>query len=233
MPPSASRTPRRWSTRSRADPVDGVPDSNLHRLRRTASPYPATLQRYLGGRAPAVVTARGNVDILRTRMLALFCSVRCPGDLIVKTYDLARSLRDAGVPVIGGFHSPMEKECLTLLLRGKQPVAICLARALENVRLPGAWRAPLAEGRLLLLSPFSEKHHRVVAELATIRNKFVAAIADEVFIAYAGAGSKTEQLCREVLAWDKPVLTLDDPRNGALIALGAKPVQPHQARRKG
>lgn len=165
-------------------------------------------------------------------MLALFCSVRCPGDLILKTYDLARSLRDAGVPVIGGFHSPMEKECLTLLLRGKQPVAVCLARTLDGIKLPGTWRAPLAEGRLLLLSPFGEKHRRVVAELAMIRNRFVAAVADEVFIAYAGAGSKTEQLCREVLAWGKPALTLGDPRNDNLIALGANPVKPQHGVRK-
>jgi hypothetical protein len=34
----------------------------------------------------------------------------------LKTYDLARDLRDADVPVIGGFHTPMEKECLRLLL---------------------------------------------------------------------------------------------------------------------
>ncbi len=89
----------------------------------------------------------------------------------------------------------MEKECLTLLLRGKQPVAA--------------------------------KHRRVVAKLAAIRNEFVAALADEVFIAYASAGSKTEQLCRKVLAWGKPVLTLDDPRNDPLITIGASPIQPH------
>ena len=30
-----------------------------------------------------------------------------------------------GVPMIGGFHTPMEQECLEVLLRGQQPVVIC------------------------------------------------------------------------------------------------------------
>lgn len=53
--------------------------------------------------------------------LALVCSVKCPGDLILKTYDLAQQLREAEVTIIGGFHSLMERECLTILLRGNQP----------------------------------------------------------------------------------------------------------------
>jgi len=39
-------------------------------------------------------------------------------------------------------------------------------------------------GRLLLLSPFDEKHKRVTAELAAERNRFVASISDEVLIPY-------------------------------------------------
>ena len=74
-------------------------------------------------------TYKGNLDMLEERLTALFCSVRCPGDLILKTYDLARLLRDAGTPVIAGFQSPMEKDCLEILLRGRQPVVICPARA--------------------------------------------------------------------------------------------------------
>jgi len=31
----------------------------------------------------------------------------------------ARRMRDEGVTVISGFHSPIEKECLRILLRGK------------------------------------------------------------------------------------------------------------------
>ena len=65
-------------------------------------------------------------------LLGFFCATRCPGNVILRTYDLALPLREAGVPVIGGFHTPMEKECLEVLLRGQQPVVICPARSIEQ-----------------------------------------------------------------------------------------------------
>src|SRR5919107_3381892 len=79
--------------------------------------YPRFLFEYLGHSAPAELCVLGNLDILQQKTLALFCSIKCPGNLILKTYDLAQQLREAEVPIIGGFHSPMERECLTILLR--------------------------------------------------------------------------------------------------------------------
>src|SRR5438093_6081943 len=170
--------------------------------------------------------ALGSTAILRSPLLALFCSIRCPGKLILETYDLARALRDACVPVISGFHAPMEKECLDLLLRGTQPVVVCPARSLERMRIPTKWKTPLTEGRLLLLSPFPGKTRRATAGLAQKRNEFVAAIADEVFVTYAAAGSRTERFCHDVLTWGKPLLTLESDENAGLLVLGAKPVRP-------
>jgi predicted Rossmann fold nucleotide-binding protein DprA/Smf involved in DNA uptake len=184
-------------------------NKRLHRLRPGEPHYPRLLQQHRGEDAPPIITAIGNLEILDSPLLALFCSVRCPGDLILKTYDLARLLRDRGVPVIGGFHSPMEKECLRLLLRGQQPVVICPARSIENMRLPSEWRRPLAEGRLLVLSPFDERHRRATAALAAIRSEFVVALARAVFIAHAEPGSKTESLRQKIKTWNKPVLTFE------------------------
>ncbi len=188
--------------------------------------YPSALRIFFSDHPPKAIAIMGNLDILRQKKLALFCSVKCPGTLILQTYDLARTLRAAGVTVISGFHSPMEKECLTLLLRGTQPVIVCPARSIDRMRLPTEWKAPLAEGRLLLLSPFAEKLHRVTTDLAQRRNEFVAALAGEVFVAHAAPGSKTERFCRDVLAWGKPLLTLDSEENVHLLALGAKPLRP-------
>ncbi len=194
---------------------------NIAQLRNTESTYPAGLLRYLRGRAPERIFALGNLDILQTRPLAFFCSEKCPGNLILKTYDLARELRDAKVAVISGFHSPMERECFSVLLRGEQPVIWCLARRLAVRRTPREYAAPLADGRLLLLSPFSEKITRATEKTALFRNVFVAALAERIFVAHAVHGSKTEALCRKVLDWRKPLLTFDVPENAALIESGA------------
>ena len=98
--------------------------------------------------------AIGNLDILKKDLLGFFCSVKCPGNVILKTYDLARELQDTGIAVVSGFHSPIEKDCLELLLKGTQPVAICPARGIENMRISKAWQKALAENRLLIISIF-------------------------------------------------------------------------------
>jgi predicted Rossmann fold nucleotide-binding protein DprA/Smf involved in DNA uptake len=199
-------------------------DASVVYIDSNAANYPSAFPRYLGHHSPPTICALGNLHILQGKKLGLFCSVRCPGNLILQTYDLARTLRDAGVTVIGGFHSPMEQECLRLLLRGKQPIVICPARSLNQMRIPAEWKQPIVDGRLLLLSPFGEKHRRATADLAHRRNEFVVALADEVLVAYAEEGGRTEAFAREVIGWGKPVFTLKDERNQVLMQYGAQPV---------
>ena len=169
---------------------------------------------------------RGNLRLLEEPLTALFCSQRCPGDLILKTYDLARAMRDSGVPVIGGFQTPMERECLRLLLRGSQPVVVCPARGIDNMRIPRDWHTALDEDRLLVLSPFPSTRRRPTAELAAQRNDWVADLAGQVFIAHAAPGSKTEAFARKLAALGKPLLTLDSPANANMVEMGAKVVAP-------
>src|SRR3990172_573600 len=116
--------------------------------------YPPNLRERMGDDAPAQLAALGNLDLLALPKIGLFCSVRCPGHAILTTYDQAAKWRDAGRCVISGFHSPVEKECLRILLRGRQPVIVCLARGLDGMRLPADWKKPLADNRLLILSRF-------------------------------------------------------------------------------
>ena len=185
---------------------------------------PATLRRCAeAGSAPAVAL-KGDLTILDSKLLGFFCSVRCPGDVILKTYDLARALRSAEVTLVGGFQSAMEKEFLALWLRGPSPVVVCPARGLGAMRIPKGWKKPLAAGRLLLLSFFDDAIRRPTAAIANQRNAYVAALADELFIAHAERGGKTETLCEDGLAQGKPVFTLDSPDNAHLMQLGAVPV---------
>jgi len=203
---------------------------NSVHIAQSDSLYPLMLRAYLNDHAPATLTARGNFDILLDNscapLVALFCSVQCSSAIILQTYELARALRDAGVTVISGFHSPMEKECLNVLLGGTQPVVICPARSIERLRLPADWKAALQQGRLLLLSPFAENQRRATTGRAQIRNEFVAALADAVLVAHAVPGGKTDRFCRGVLTWGKPLLALDNAENTDLWALGATPIQP-------
>lgn len=159
-------------------------------------------------------------------MVALFCSVKCPGQLILDTYDLAKRFRKQGVTVISGFHSPMEQECLRILLRSPHPVIWCLARGLLK-RIPSKpvdCCAAVAEGQLLIVSPFKESVRRVTAKTAIARNRFVVNLAAAVVVAHAPV-SKMEALCRDILAAGKPLYTFDHPANAALIEAGARNVE--------
>jgi predicted Rossmann fold nucleotide-binding protein DprA/Smf involved in DNA uptake len=175
---------------------------------RTDPVYPLRLQERLGQQAPTTLTALGNVALLSQPKTALFCSVRCPGDAILGAYDSARQLRDESVTVVSGFHSPVEKECLRILLRGKQPIIVCLARALEKIRLPADWHSAVEAGRFLRISPFEKRPRRPTIESAQRRNEIVAALSDEVLIIHATPGGSIERISELVDQWRIPVRKL-------------------------
>ena len=193
-------------------------------LKKNNPNYPSALQHHLGKDDPDTITAIGNLDILCHNSTAFFCSTKCPGDLIVKTYDIAQILRDAGMTVISGFHSSMERECLTILLRGAQPVIVCPARSINNMRINKEYKKPLKDERLLFLSPFDENQQRISAKRSHSRNLFVAALSAVIFVAHAGPSSKTEAFCKEILFWQKPIYTFESGYNKNLIKMGARPV---------
>ena len=187
--------------------------------------FPKHLMSKLGSAFPRL-TAVGNLDILvnaQTAITGLFCSRSCPGSLILPALDHVRTLRDTGKTVIGGFHSHMEKECLNLLFRGTQPIIICPARAIHNMRIPDVWKKPLSENRLLIVSPFEESHKRVTAKLANQRNDFAATLSDEIFIIHAASDAGTFDLAVKAIKAGKKTYTINDTGNRELIRAGAIP----------
>jgi len=173
----------------------------------TDARYPARLRERLSTEALPRLTLLGNPDILAMPKTALFCSARCPGSAILRAYDQAAHWRDAGRCIISGFHSPVEKECLRVLLRGTQPIILCPARALPK-RIPPEWQTALDAGRLLLLSAFPETETRITADLARRRNALVAALADEVCFAHITPGGQSERLTHHLTDWRVPFSTL-------------------------
>lgn len=185
---------------------------------------PRSLVRAIAGvDAVLDLVVMGDVAVLDLPLLGLFSSVRSPGDAILRAYDLARELRDAEVPVVGGFHSPMEKECLDLLLRGRQPVVLCLARSLAGMRIPVVWRPAVAEGRLTVVSGFDDRHRRVTAELAARRNELVAALSTALLALHAAPGGQIERLAGAALAAGLPVFVSLPERAATLVDAGALP----------
>ncbi|GBD95744.1 MAG TPA: hypothetical protein ENG83_04480 [Nitrospirae bacterium] len=182
--------------------------------------YPSALKKHLAADVPKTINAIGNPDILQNKTLAIFNSIKCPGKIIIKTYEYIRQLRESNITVIGGFHSPLEQECLNILLKGKQPVILCPARSIETMRIKKEFKKPIDEGGFLILSPFSFNHNRISSGRADKRNHFAAAIADKIVIPYAAPGSKTESLCNEWIKKGKTVFTFNSDYNKNLLDLG-------------
>lgn len=167
----------------------------------------------------------GNIKILERPLMGFFCSVKCPGDIILKTYDFARSFRDVGITLISGFHSPIEKDVFNLLISGSQPLVVCPARSIANMRIPNTWKKAIDNSRLLVLSPFEKKYKRVTVSLSEKRNRLVALLASDVFLPYAAPGSRSENICKAILKTGKQVFTFEVEANQTLLALGAKPIK--------
>lgn len=153
------------------------------RIARDAEDYPSPLRTRLGANAPEVLVVLGDRRLLRSRRTALFCSARTPGDAILRAHDVARRMRDEGVTVISGFHSPIEKECL---------------------RIPAETREAFDAGRVLFLSPFAGHPTRITKESAVRRNEVVAALADNVYIAHIEPDSSTAHAAQSIAAWGIP-----------------------------
>ncbi|MBU0736233.1 MAG: DNA-processing protein DprA [Proteobacteria bacterium] len=175
--------------------------------------YPRLLMERLDRDAPVRLWAIGSLDLLNVPKTALFCSKTCPGDAILAAMDQAQKWRDQGRCIISGFHSPIERECLQILLRGVQPIIICPARSLEGMRIPKEWRDGIAADRILLLSYFKPSQRRLTAALSEQRNKLVAALADEVHFAHVTPGGKTARVAEQISGWGLPKIELETHAN--------------------
>ncbi|MBV6443659.1 MAG: DNA-binding protein [Haliscomenobacteraceae bacterium CHB4] len=135
-------------------------------------------------KSPLIVSQLGNAAILDLPLTAFLCSRKVPAEAVLRCYDWAIAQREAGQCVISGFHSPLEKDVLRYLLKGRQPVVLALARGMKQQWEPVLQKA-LDEGRLLIISPFAEKTRRASADTAAARNDMMIHLAGQVVVGYA------------------------------------------------
>jgi predicted Rossmann fold nucleotide-binding protein DprA/Smf involved in DNA uptake len=136
------------------------------------------------------VAWRGSDALLRLHKVAVFCSRSCPPGRALATVDWIRSLAATRTALVGGFHSPAERD-------------------LDTLRVAGEWRKAIDDERMLLLSRCPASARRLTEARSHERNRFAAALADEIVIVHAAPGSHTERLVRFARGQGKRIVTLD------------------------
>lgn len=137
----------------------------------------------------------GSAALLSRPLLGLFCSSRCPGRAIIATYDLATAIaKQHQIGVVSGFHSPVEQECLRVLLCGVAPVVVCSALRQAGERLPKGFQEPMSAGRLTVVSGISQRTTRYSS---AERNRTVAKLARVLFFAHINPGGLLQKIYHE------------------------------------
>lgn len=142
---------------------------------------------------PVSFNHTGDLRIWDLHKTAFLCSRKVPAAQVLKCYDWAIAMRDAGKCVMLGAHSQLEKDVLHYLLKGTQPVVLVLARGMK-AKLEPELSTELEKGRLLLVAPFGENVRRVTEGTAAKRNAFLLHHAQVVVAGHASSGGSLAQL---------------------------------------
>jgi len=151
-----------------------------------------------------IAATLGNTEILKQHKVAFMCSRQVPAGAVLKCYDWAIEQREKGVCVISGFHSPLEKDVLHYLLKGKQPIILALARGLKE-KLESEFIEPLEQGRLLIVTPFEKSIKRVTENTALKRNEMMIELAETITVGYVNPNGTLENLLSKT---PKPITRL-------------------------
>ena len=122
----------------------------------------------------------GNKSLLDAPLVAFFASRTAPPDALALSEKWAVEITETNRVVVSGFHSPIERAVLAILLAKHHPVIVALGRSLYR-RIPPHLQPAHAEGRLLFLT--FRDHLRTSFSTSQQRNWVVADLASELIFA--------------------------------------------------
>ena len=146
-----------------------------------------------------MLTGIGETGLLDGPLTAFFASRQCPGTAIHAAMDWVMQQAKTKAAVISGFHSPLEKSVLEILLTAKSPAVVVLARDATKASLPPDWTEALQAGRLVVISATQDSHPaRLTDARAHQRNDIAASLAQAIVVAHTSPGG---QLAKQVQQW--------------------------------
>ena len=120
----------------------------------------------------------GNKDLLDRPLVAFFASRNAPPEALELATRWAQKIAQTDKIVVSGFHSPIERAVLDVLLTHGCSVVVTLGRSLYR-KIPAHLQAAYDENRLLFVSFRGYSRHSWRS--SEIRNWKAAGLADEVY----------------------------------------------------
>lgn len=128
----------------------------------------------------------GNVDIInKYPVIGVLASGKAPGPVVWESYQFFYALRDAGVTIAGGWHSPLEKGILDALMEGKVNVAFFAAKGLKARGFQQKFKLLDRTSSGLMISPFPDNVTKINStEGPRLRNELASALSDVLLIPF-------------------------------------------------
>ena len=141
--------------------------------------------------------AIGNTILLRNDLTGFLCSRKCPAAKILEAHETCKAwASDPTKTIISGFHSPVEQECLRLLLQGRANIIYFPAREINHLRIRKEWRPALEANRMLIMTLESFTNRRMSRHETWQRNDFIVRLAESAYIPYAAADGQLADAIR-------------------------------------
>lgn len=147
----------------------------------------------------------GKLELLDRKLTAFLSSRTIATDKVMACYDWATSLNAETDCVVSGFQSPIEHDVLHFLLKNRIPVIVVLARAMYK-QIPEELEEAYNEGRVLFIS--ISNNTRVNKATASIRNRYVVDLAQEILFGMLAENSSLNEIYQYAKDNNKKILTI-------------------------
>lgn len=139
----------------------------------------------------------GNQELLKYYKIAFFASSKTKSSSVLPTLDWATEIaKREDTAVCSGFQSPLEKEVLSYLLKGKCGIIVGLNRGIYKI-IPERYKKGFEDGRILFISQEQNSIIKPSKRNGIKRNQYLMNIANEIVVASMSEESSLYTLIKD------------------------------------
>lgn len=171
-------------------------------------PYPAKLERRLGGDAPPVLFAKGNLALLERETVGFCGSRKASGRGLRITADAAAALAEEGMNVVSGYANGVDLAAHTSAVAHGGTTTLVLAEGILRFRRKSGIADLLEESNHVILSQFPPRLPWS-GRNAMRRNSTIIGLADAMILVEAAMTGGTFAAGTEALERGRPLFVVD------------------------